>query len=86
MPSRELGKLLGVSHTTVQNATQEFLGERKVATGKLFEAKAVLAKRTRRYTDEDGAIVIDVLELPDEDETGKDFPFNAHDNPTEEVE
>ena len=83
MPTRELGKLLGVSHVTVITATKEFLGERKVTTGKLFDATAVLAKRTRRYTDEDGAIVIDVLELPDEDQTGKDYPFNAHDTENE---
>ena len=79
IPSRELGKLLGVSHTTVQNATHEFLGERKTATGKVFEATAVLARRTRRYVDEDGALVTDVLELPAEDQSKKDFQYNAHD-------
>ena len=79
IPPRELAQLLNVSHGTVTTAKQEFLCARKLGTAQLFEAKAVLAKRTRRYKDEDGATVTDVLELPDEDETGKDFPHNAHD-------
>ena len=83
MPSRELGKLLGVSHVTVLTATKEFLGERKVTTGKLFDATAVLARRTRRYVDEDGALVTDVLELPAEDQSKKDFQYNAHDTENE---
>ena len=79
IPPRELAKLLGVSHGTVSTAKQEFLGERKLGTTQLFEATAVLARRTRRYVDEDGALVTDVLELPAEDQSKKDFQYNAHD-------